>query len=224
MSEVVLIVAAHADDEVLGCAGTIAKHISQKDEVFTVFLADGVTSRENVTIAELEMRNIAANKSQRVLGIKKSYSLGFPDNRMDSIPLLDIVQKLETIINELQPKIIYTHHLGDLNIDHQVAHKAVMTACRPQPNFCVKKIYSFEVLSSTEWQTPSYLPFVPNVFVDISDYIDIKRHVLDIYNLEMRQPPHSRSVENSICLAKLRGASTGYSYAEAFIMIRELRD
>ena len=98
---------------------------------------------------------------------------------MDSVPLLDVTQSVEQQIDELKPDVIYTHHIGDLNIDHQITHKAVMTACRPQPNFSVKEIYAFEVLSSTEWQTQISEYFVPNVFVDITDFLSIKMQALN---------------------------------------------
>jgi LmbE family N-acetylglucosaminyl deacetylase len=127
------------------------------------------------------------------------------------------------LINKLQPEIIYTHHIGDLNLDHQITHKVVMTACRPQPSFCGKEIYAFEVLSSTEWQTPGHMIFSPNVFVDISKQIKIKQDALACYAKEMHKAPHGRSAENSIRLASLRGNSVGVNYAEAFISIREIR-
>lgn len=223
MTNKVLIIVAHSDDEALGCGGTIAKHTSQNDEVYAVFLADGVSSRPKSQIAEIEQRAKAAEKAAQLLGIKQSFTLGFPDNRMDSVPLLDIVQKIEAIIEHLQPNIIYTHHHGDLNIDHRVTHQAVLTACRPQPGFCVQKIYSFEVLSSTEWQDPQFAPFTPNVFVDISQQIQAKQQALEAYQIEMRPAPHSRSIENSLRQAALRGASIGVEYAEAFMLIREIQ-
>jgi LmbE family N-acetylglucosaminyl deacetylase len=119
------------------------------------------------------------------------HNLDFPDNKMDTVPLLDITQSVESKITEIQPAIIYTHHVGDLNIDHQLTHKAVMTACRPQPDFCVKEIYAFEVLSSTEWQTQDLMPFIPNVFIDISEYIETIREVLKAYGEEIWKAPHS---------------------------------
>ena len=150
-------------------------------------------------------------------------NLDFPDNRMDRVALLDVTQAIEKKINELQPDIIYTHHIGDLNIDHQITHKAVMTACRPQPDFCVKEIYSFEVLSSTEWQTPGLSPFEPNVYVDITDFIETKKQVLMAYIDEMRLPPHSRSIENALRLNKYRGNVIGKQYAEAFVLTRSTK-
>lgn len=218
----VLAVLAHSDDEALGCSGAIAKHVAEGDSVHLLFMTDGVASRiESKNNAE--ERLTAAQDAAQILGVSSFTNLNFPDNKMDSIPLLDVVKEIEDKITQLQPKIIYTHHVADLNIDHQVTHKAVITACRPQPDFCVKEIYAFEVLSSTEWQTPGVGSFNPNVFINITDYIDLKKQVLEVYSEEMHQQPHSRSVDNALRLNALRGNSVGVDYAEAFIAIRILR-
>jgi LmbE family N-acetylglucosaminyl deacetylase len=114
-------------DEALGCGGTIARHVAEGDTVYAVFLADGVTPRPDATAEAVIQSNTAAAKAHQILGIKKSYMLGFPDNRMDSVPLLDIVQKLENVFDVVQPQVVYTHHSGDLNIDHRITHQAVLT-------------------------------------------------------------------------------------------------
>ena len=221
MSKIVLVVAAHADDEVLGCGGTIAKHAISGDKVYVVFMTNGVGSR-NAKIDEIKHRKKASEEAAKILGVSLTKQFDFPDNKMDTVALLDVIQSIEEVISKLQPEIIYTHHIGDLNIDHQITHKAVITACRPQPNFCVKEIYAFEVLSSTEWQTPEIEPFCPNVFIDITNYINIKKQVLEAYSKEMRQPPHSRSIDNALRLNALRGSSVGVDYAEAFMLLRKL--
>jgi len=222
MCETVLVIAAHSDDEALGCSGTMAKHVAAGDQVHVLFMADGVGSRKSVA-NEASERLSSAEKAAKILGVIWMQNLNFPDNKMDTVALLDVAQAVENKIDEIQPNIIYTHHLGDLNVDHQITHKAVMTACRPQPGFCVKEIYAFEVLSSTEWQTPGLMPFIPNLFVDISGYIEIKREVLENYSVEMRESPHSRSIANIINLARVRGSSIGVNYAEAFVLLRELK-
>jgi len=222
MNVSVLAILAHSDDEALGCSGTIAKYIEQGDCVHLLLMTDGVGSRNGSENNAAE-RLIAAQDAAQVLGVSSFTSLNFPDNKMDSIPLLDVVKRIEDKITQIQPEVIYTHHIGDLNIDHQITHKAVITACRPQPGFCVKEIYAFEVLSSTEWQTPGMLPFIPSVFVDISDHIEIKQKVLEAYRDEMHDPPHSRSIDNVLRLNALRGNSVGVDYAEAFMAIRILK-
>lgn len=222
MSKTVLVVAAHTDDEALGCGGTIARHVAQGDSVYAVFLADGVTSRSGASAVEVEERHAAASKAHQILGIKQSYTFGFPDNRMDSIPLLDIVQKLENVLSEVRPQVVYTHHVGDLNVDHCVTHQAVLTACRPVPGSRVKEIYAFEVLSATEWNTPGVAPFIPNVFVGISEHLETKMKALAAYEIEMRQAPHSRSIENVRKLAEFRGNTVGLKSAEGFSLVRAL--
>lgn len=220
MSKTVLVVAAHSDDEALGCGGTIARHVAEGDIVYTVFLADGVSSRVGATAVELKRRMEAAEKARQVLGISKIYFLGLPDNRLDSLPLIDVIQPLEKVISEVKPHTIYTHHYGDLNVDHRIANQAVMTACRPLPGVSVREILLFEVMSSTEWGGPALPSFIPNYFVDISDYLERKMLALEAYSLEMREFPHSRSDRHLEMLARHRGSSVGLHAAEAFVMMR----
>jgi LmbE family N-acetylglucosaminyl deacetylase len=215
MNKSILVIAAHPDDEVLGCGGTIARHLNDGDEIHVVFMSDGVASRIHANNEEVNERKQAAINASNILRVKnKPIFLGLPDNRMDTLALLDIVQSLEEIINEIKPEVIYTHHVGDLNIDHKVTHQAVMTACRPQPEFCVREIYSFEVLSSTEWSTNNL--FFPNYFVDISDTLELKISAIKAYNSELRTFPHARSIESIKALVKYRGGSMGIGAAEAF--------
>ena len=223
MSKVVLVVAAHTDDEVLGCGGTIARHVAEGDEVCVAFMADGVSSRLSATSAEHELRSAAAESARKILGMHKNFYLNFPDNRLDSIPLLDIVQKLEAVVSEIQPEVIYTHHCGDLNIDHRITYQAVMTVCRPTPGSRVHEIYTFEVMSSTEWNHSASCHFIPNMFINISDYWGRKQKALEAYQLEMRPTPHSRSIEHLKALAEHRGNSIGIKMAESFMSIRVIQ-
>lgn len=220
----ILVVAAHPDDEILGAGGSMAKHSANGDTVHTVFMADGVSSRsDDSTSMELHERNLAASNAARIIGSQKPHFLGLPDNRMDSIDLLDVVKPLESIIQDIQPRVIYTHHYGDLNIDHQITHKAVMTACRPLHVKQATTILCFEVLSSTEWQTPnSGNAFEANWFVDISETFNTKLEALDAYEVEMRAAPHSRSVSNVKNQAGLRGNQIFTKYAEAFVLARHI--
>lgn len=220
MTNCVLVVAAHTDDEALGCGGTIARHVAEGDTVYAVFMADGVSSRAGSDQSDLTRRMQTAENARVILGIKENFYLGLPDNRMDSIPLIDVVQQLVRIIDKLKPSIVYTHHHGDLNVDHRITHRAVMTACRPQPGCSVCAIYAFEVMSSTEWATPTAEPFLPNYFVDISGYLNIKREAINAYDFEMRKAPHSRSMSHLTSLATHRGLTVGVLAAEAFVSIR----
>lgn len=224
MTKRVLVVAAHPDDEVLGCGATIAKHANNGHEVYIVFMADGVSSRQNISAeGELKNRNKQAVMASEILGLNPPSFLDLPDNKMDTVAFLDVVQKLEKIIDEIKPSIIYTHHPGDLNIDHKITFQAVMTVCRPQPDYYVREIYSFEILSSTEWAPPSVnTAFIPNYFVDISNTIGSKISALKMYEDELRKFPHSRSIEAVRALTRYRGVSVGMSDAEAFTVQRIL--
>lgn len=221
--KIVLIVAAHTDDEALGCGGTIARHVADGDAVYAVFIADGVSSRAQADQEDLENRNAAAENAREMLGIQENFYLGLPDNRLDSLPLIEVVQQLEPIIQKLQPNIIYTHHHGDLNVDHRVTHQAVLTACRPLPGSRIQAIYAFEVMSSTEWATPIAEPFLPNHYVDISNQLSTKMDALRAYQLEMRDAPHSRSCEHIVHLAHHRGHTVGVIAAEGFVTVRTVR-
>lgn len=223
MNKSVLVIAAHADDEALGCGGTIAKHAAAGDKVDVIFVADGVTSRAGVGDGEIVRRQQATESARKILGIGSTVFLGLPDNRLDSLALLDIVRPIEAIVEKLSPEIIYTHHYGDLNVDHRLVHQAVMTACRPMPGCSVREILAFEVMSSTEWSGAGFLPFTPNFFVDISRHMDAKLQALEAYALEMRTAPHSRSVEHLRHLAQHRGSCVGVEAAEAFMVMRALR-
>jgi LmbE family N-acetylglucosaminyl deacetylase len=216
----ILVIVAHPDDEVLGCGATIAKHTENGDKVQVVFVADGFSSRE----AEDGERNLLAIEVAGILGCENPIFLDFPDNKLDTVPLLRIIKEIEKNINNLQPNIIYTHYFSDLNIDHQITHKAVMTACRPQPDFCVKEIYSFETLSATHWQSSSMgRAFNPNYFVDASGFMKQKIRALQSYDNEMRDYPHARSYKTVESLAKFRGSVAGVQYAEAFIVERLIK-
>ena len=219
----VLVVAAHTDDEALGCGGTIARHVADGDNVFAVFMADGVSSRTGAGQSDLTSRNAAAENAKKILGIRENFYVGLPDNRLDTLPLIDVIQRLEPIIHQLRPSTIYTHHYGDLNIDHRITHHAALTACRPMPGSTVREIFSFEVMSSSEWSAPSCEPFLPNHHVDISAYLAVKLEALNAYQVEMREAPHSRSMKHIESLARHRGCVVGVEAAESFMTIRTIR-
>ena len=221
----VLVVAAHPDDEILGCGGTMARHASEGDEVNVVFMADGVTSRSDKTdfSDEINKRKQAAKKACAVVAARQPQFLDLSDNQMDKYTVLEITQKLESVIDQIKPEIIYTHHSKDLNVDHQITHQAVMTACRPQPNSYVSEIYSFEILSSTGWAAPTAEnTFIPNTFIDISKQWKKKVEALHCYDDELKSLPHARSYRSIEALATYRGASVGLGYAEAFQLERKV--
>lgn len=220
----ILIIVAHPDDEVLGCGGTIAKHSDLGDLVNVIFLADGVNSRSDAGLLELEIRKANAKAACKVLGVNHISFGQFPDNKLDTLPLIEIVKYIETGLAEFNPEIIYTHSALDLNIDHQIVNRAVITATRPQGNCSVKTILSFEILSSTEWFFSELMPaFKPNWFEDISKTLDRKIKAIEIYRGELRNWPHPRSIEGIKHLAGFRGATIGANAAEAFMLLRHIK-
>ncbi|NEO50824.1 PIG-L deacetylase family protein [Moorena sp. SIO3I6] len=224
----VLVVAAHPDDEVLGCGATIAKHGKQGDVVHSLILAEGATSRasnrdRSQWKSQLSALAVAAHKASEILGAASVTLDNFADNRMDGCELLDVIKVVEQAIDQYQPEVVYTHHSGDVNIDHRRIHEAVITACRPVPGHPVKSLLFFEIPSSTEWQPPGSAPiFAPNWFVDVTETLNLKLKALEAYQSEMRPWPHPRSLQAVEHLARWRGASVGVEAAEAFIVGRQL--
>ncbi|MBF0256937.1 MAG: PIG-L family deacetylase [Gammaproteobacteria bacterium] len=226
----ILVIAAHPDDEVLGCGGSIARFAASGLPVHLAFMADGVNSRahnpvEDISSGPLALgcRRSAAERAATILGAASVSFDELPDNRLDSIPLLEIIQRVEALIKEYRPTTVLTHHAGDLNVDHRCVHQAVVTACRPQRGHSVRTLLSFEVPSSTEWQPPGTdALFAPNWFVDISATLEQKLAALDAYAEELRDWPHPRSRQGVEHLARWRGATVGCEAAEAFVLARHL--
>ena len=226
--DTVLVVAAHPDDEVLGCGGTIARHACVGDQVQVLIVAEGATSRQErrdriQADAHLSALAEAAKEAGSILGSAGVELLDLPDNRLDSLDRLDLIKRIEQRIDQHQPQVVYVHHAGDVNVDHRRLHEAVVTACRPTPAHTVKRLLSFEVASSTEWQPPgSASAFHPNWLVDISSQWQCKREALEAYDSEMRPWPHARSLKAVEHLARWRGAQVGVEAAEAFCLLRQL--
>lgn len=223
----VLIVAAHPDDEILGVGGAIARHADAGDTVHIAIVAEGATSRTEAAPgahdAEREALREGARKAAAVLGAQPPRLFGLPDQRLDTLSLLDVVKPIEALIDELAPSVVYTHHGSDLNLDHRIVHQAVLTACRPLPGTGARAVYAFETLSSTEWSVPAVGPaFRPVRYLDISSSLERKMTALDCYAGEMRPFPHARSKEAVAALARLRGAQAGLPAAEAFEVIRQI--
>jgi N-acetylglucosamine malate deacetylase 1 len=221
----IVVIAAHPDDETLGCGGTIARFAMEGKDVHVVFLADGVGSRSENGIPdprELTDRRQAAEKACKILGVQSLEFGDHPDNQLDTVSLLQFVQAVEAQIAVFRPDTVITHNAGDLNIDHQRVHQAVITACRPQPGHPVNTLLFFETLSSTEWQIPGSGPsFAPNWFIDITTTLDRKLEAIQCYNSEMHPWPHSRSLNAAEYLARWRGVSAGMEAAEAFVLGRK---
>lgn len=217
----VLIVAAHPDDEALGCGGTLARLSASGIQAHVLFMTDGVSSRPGST--DQNARRQAAASAAEILGLNPPTFHDFPDNAMDTVSLLDVVRVVEATIERIAPKAVFTHHHGDLNVDHQVVHRAVITACRPQPSHVVESILSFSVRSSSEWcvEDPGNY-FHPNLFVDIDSTLSRKLEALSQYAGEMRSSPHTRSLQAVESEARVLGNTVGLNAAEGFRIIRSI--
>ncbi|MFC1621023.1 PIG-L deacetylase family protein [Candidatus Omnitrophota bacterium] len=221
----ILVVAAHPDDEVLGCGATIARHVKSGHAVYVLILGEGISARykdrKDAKKKDISGLKAQAREASRILGVKKIFFSDFPDNSFDSVPILKIIKEIEKIKKAIRPHVIYTHHYGDLNVDHRIAYNAVLTACRPLKNETVREIYSFEVPSSTEWSGPNKKEyFTPDRFVDASDGIDRKLKAMKCYRGEMRAYPHPRSLKAVRFHAAKRGSEAGLRFAESFETIR----
>lgn len=227
MSGDILVVAAHPDDEVLGCGGSLARLANEGHTINILLLADGESSRQaDVQDRDYELvsaRNKAAEEACKIMGCKSVNILNLPDNRLDGLERLDIIKQIEIFIERYRPSMVFTHHSGDVNIDHRIVHDAVVAACRPQPGHPVKEVLFFEVPSSTEWRPPgSDSSFNPNIFYDISETLENKLEALLAYESELRDFPHPRSLKAVRALAEWRGTTAGVEAAEAFVLGRKI--
>ncbi len=221
----ILVIAAHPDDEILGVGATIMKHVQNGSNAEAIILGEGQTSRsflgDNLAVDLVEQLHDDTRKAGKIIGYSNIHFSRFPDNRFDRVDLLDIIKVIEQRLKEYKPDIIYTHHGGDLNIDHRRTFQAVLTATRPIGDYCVKEIYAFETLSSTEWNFSNKSNvFLPNVFQDVSEYIEQKCQAMKQYQTELCEFPHPRSIEGIQIAAKKWGSVAGVRYAEAFELIR----
>ena len=224
----VMVIAAHPDDEILGCGATTARLVKEGHEVTFAILGEGITSRHaDRAAADVNQLNILrqqAHAAAEKVGVERLVLNQLPDNRLDTVPLLEVVKIVEDLVGQSRPDVIYTHHGGDLNIDHGVVYRAVLTATRPMSGTLVKDIYTFEVASSTDWGFHGIEPsFRPNVFVDVTNTIEAKIAAMECYESEARKFPHPRSPEALRAMAIRWGSVVGCGAAEAFELIRSVR-
>lgn len=217
----VLVVAPHPDDEVLGCGGTIVKHVWGGAEVYLCIVTKAYPPEWSED--EIKESREEVLKVNGILGIKKTYFLDLPTVKLDSIPQKELNDVITQVVNEVQPEIVYTPHRGDVNRDHQLVFDAAMVATRPKPGSAIRKVLCYETLSETEWAAPFLQnAFTPNVYVDISETLEVKLKAMSAYKAELKEYPHPRSLEAISALAKIRGSNVGVKAAEAFILIREI--
>ncbi len=222
----VLVFAAHPDDELLGVGATVCRLAREGACVRAVILAEGLTSRGNkrsdIDAAELKELQKDARAAAKVVGYTSIDFCGLPDNRMDGVELLEIVKIVCAYVEKYNPDTIFTHHHGDLNIDHRKTCEAVLTACRPVNGRQVQRIYAFETPSSTEWNYGGPEAFTPNVFFDVTETLEKKIAGMACYRTESAAYPHPRSPEALRALGRYRGSGAGFEMAEGFELLREL--
>ena len=222
-----LIIAAHPDDEVLGCGGTMARLAQKGCAVYVAILGEGITSRfaerEEADPAQLAALHDRSRQAADLLGVQRLFQLDLPDNRFDTVPLLDVVKKIEELVEMLRPEIVFTQHGGDLNVDHNIVYRATLTATRPMAGCPVRSVYSYEVASSSEWAFSKFAPvFKPTVFADISATLDQKIAAMATYESEARPFPHPRSGRALRAIAERWGSTAGLEAAEAFELVRAI--
>ncbi|SIO49112.1 PIG-L deacetylase family protein [Chitinophaga niabensis] len=226
----ILLVVAHPDDELLGPGATMHRLINEFNcTVRTIILGEGITSRADTRDPALWEKELATHRAnilsaQQAIGYNSVGIYNFADNRFDSVDLLDIVKVIEKEKNDFEPAVIFTHHGGDVNIDHQRTFEAVITACRPMAHEKVQTIITFETPSGTEWRASSDPKhFIPNLFVEITENgLQAKIKGMESYEFEKRAFPHPRSPEALEIYAKRWGVVVGKKLAEAFMLIRSI--
>jgi LmbE family N-acetylglucosaminyl deacetylase len=219
MSKKVIVIAPHPDDEILGVGGTIARFSDEGVEVYIVIITKGyppLFDEESINIGRKE-----ALEAHKFLNVKETFFLSFPAANLDSIPSREINDKLIDIFKDIKPDIIFIPFNGDIHIDHQRIFLSALVAARPNNSEFPSFIYAYETLSETNWNAPYITPnFVPNVFIDISQYLDKKIEAFKKYKSQVKEFPHERSIESLKMLAMLRGSTVGCYAAEAFVLVR----
>lgn len=213
----VLAVVAHPDDEVIGPGGTLAAHARAGDEVHVLILAEGKTSRGDDDPGLVSLTE--TDGACATLGVKAWRRLDLRDNQLDTYPLLELAKRVGTVVEDLAPEVVYTHHGGDLNIDHELTQRTVMIACRPHVS-TVRWVFGFPTLSATDAGFAARPQFTPAVFVDVSATLSTKLAAMSCYGSELRDFPHPRSLPAMRAQAQLYGAHTGTHAAEGFSVLR----
>lgn len=218
MTSKILVIAPHADDEVLGCGATMAKYAAEGDEVF-VWIATNASKGAPGLFRESDIEKIReeAQKAHQILGVKATFFSDFPAPALNAFPSFKISLHLSGLINKIRPNILYLPHPGDLHEDHQVIYRSALVAARPINNSPIRNILCYETLSETEWAPiQNNEPFKPNYYQSVNGYFAKKLEAMQEFKSQLKAFPHSRSLEALTALAKLRGATVGVHYAEAF--------
>jgi len=217
----ILVIATHPDDEVLGCGGVIARHVSHGDRVEVVVVTRGAPdlySEDQVATLRKEL-----HEAHSILGISVAHFLDFPAPKLDAVPLHELADSLSARMRDSRPDVVYLPHRGDLHSDHRAVFQSALVAARPIGSPSVRRLLSYETLSETEWAAPiGEDAFLPNVFIDITDFLEKKKQAMAAYRSQLKEFPHPRSLQSLESLARLRGGTAGFRAAEAFQLVREL--
>lgn len=217
----ILVIAAHPDDEVIGAGGTIARHIAQGDDVFWCIVTEGYTPTWSADILAAAKRQVY--EVQAIFGIEKVFFCGFPSVKLNTVPYMELSSALQRVVDEVLPHIVYTTPRGDINQDHRLVFQSTLVATRPQPGISIRRLLCYEIGPTARYGAPvGTHSFNPNVFVDISDFLDKKLEAMRCYKTLLEEYPHPRSIEGLRLIAKERGISVGLQAAECFHLIREL--
>ncbi len=221
MNERILVIAAHPDDEVLGCGGVIARHSTRGDNVQVVVVSRGAPDIFPQKEVEQTRSELAA--AHQLLGVDGVHFLDFPAPRLDMVPCHELADRLTRLVREIQPQTVYAPHWGDLHSDHKAVYWATMVATRPTCGSRVQRLLCYETLSETEWGGPSAdSAFSPTVFIDIGEFLSIKLQAMACYRTQLKEFPQSRSLRSLEALARLRGSTVGLDAAEAFVLVRDV--
>lgn len=218
----VLVVSVHPDDETLGCGGTLLKHKKQGDELFWLIVTD-VTEKQGYTQEYIVKRKKQIEEVSKKYLFKKTSNFKFQSTKLHLVDFSEIIEQISSVVQEIQPEVIYTVNRSDIHTDHQIAARAVISSTKSFRNQCIKRILMYECVSETEMAPP--FPenvFVPHVYSDISEFIEQKIEIMKLYESELQAPPFPRSVENIRALARYRGSSISVQYAESFMLCREI--
>jgi len=218
----VLVISVHPDDETLGCGGTLLKHFEKNDELFWLILT-GVSKKEGYSNAFIQDREKQILKVSQEYHFSNTINLEYPTRKLHLVDLSDIINNIYKTIQKYKPEIVYSVNRSDIHTDHQIAAKSIISAAKSFRNSFIKRFLMYECISETE-MSPGFIEnaFIPNVFTDISSFIDKKIDIMKIYESELQLSPMPRSIENIKALAKFRGATVSVDFAEAFMLIREI--
>ena len=218
---IVLVIAPHPDDEVLGCGGTIAKHAENGDSVYVAIVTKGTTPMFDIDI--IEQGRDECRRADSYLGVKETVFMDFPAAMLEEVPRHEFNDAFIKLVQKIKPEVVYLPHRGDMQLDHKMTVDAAMVALRPKYDHVVKKIYAYETVSETGWDVPNTInEFIPNMYNDITHYLSNKIEALSLFKSQIAAFPNARSLKAVEALAIYRGTTVGLEAAESFVVIREI--